>query len=93
MAKLGPFRIGENKAFRIGKTRTFSDWQTWDLSGLAKIGPFRIGENRTLPDWDHSGFVKIAFPGLLKISPETLPDTVSESIMLYELARKGVFRP
>ena len=63
---------------------------------MTKLGSFQIGKTRTLPDWqnwDPSGFVKLAFPGRLTITPETLPDTVSESIMLYELTRKGVFRP
>ena len=65
------------------------------------MGPFGIGKNRTLPDcqnrtparWDSSGFVKKAFPVPLKITPETLPDTVSHSFKLYELTRKGEFRP
>ena len=44
----------------------------------------------TPPDWDPSGFVKIASRRLSKFSPDTLPDTFSEALMLFELTRKGV---
>ena len=104
LVKMGPFRIGENGTFpdwdtselvkkgpfRVSENGTVPDW---DTSGLVKMGPFRIGQNGTLPDWDASGLVKMAFPGRLKFTPETRFDTVSESIMLYELTRKGVIRP
>ena len=98
LAKLGPFRIGKNRTLPDWQ-RTPQDWQFWDLSGLENLGPFRIGKLRPLrigkigilPDWDPSGFVKIACQRLLKISPDTLPDTFSDAIMLLELTRKGVF--
>ena len=86
LAKLGPFRNGKNK--------TPLDWLNWYPSGLAKMRPFRIGKIETLPDWqtwDLSGFIKIAFQRLSKNSPDTLPDTFSDAIMLFELTRKGVF--
>ena len=90
MAKFGPLRIGKIGPLRIGKNRTPPGWQKKDPSGLAKTGPFglanlghfQIDKHRTLPDWDFSGFVKIVFPGLLKISPYTLQDTFSDAIML-----------
>ena len=82
----------------IGKNRTPSDWQKSFPSGLAKVGPIRIGKNRTLrigkigtpPDCETFGpfligtplFVKIAFPVLLKFSPDTLRGTFSDAIML-----------
>ena len=72
--KMGPSGLANFGPFRI---ETLPHWQ--------KLGPFRIGKTRTLPDWDPSGFVKIAFPGRLTITSETLPDTVSECIMLNEL--------
>ena len=89
------------------KIGTLPDWQKQltsglvkkHLSGLAKstppdmqkLGPFRIGKIGTLPDWDPSGFVKKAFQRFSKVSPDTLPDTFSDAIMLFELTRKGVF--
>ena len=91
IAKLGPFQIG--------KFGSLPDWQKQDPSGLAKLGHFRIGkigtlpdwQNKTLPDWDPSGFVKIAFQRLSNFSPDTLPESFSDAIMLLELTRKGVF--
>ena len=90
LAELGPLRIGKN--------RTPPDLQNWDSSGLAKTRPLRIGKNKKLrdwqncdpPDWDPSGLVKIAYRGLSKFSPDTLPDTFSDATMLFELTRKGV---
>ena len=91
LAKLGPFRIDKKK--------TPPDWQNKHPSGLAKLGAFWIGKNSTtsglaklgtLPDWDPSGFVKIASQRLSKFSPDTLPDTFSDAIMLFELTKKGV---
>ena len=92
---------------RIGKIGTLPDSQKRDPSGLANLGPFRIGtlpdwqkirtfrigKIGTLPDWNPSGLAKSAFSGGLKISPETLTVTFSESIMLYKLTRKAVTRP
>ena len=85
---LGPSEMAKFGTFRIGKSSALPDWQ--------KIEPFRIGKNRIFPEcrnWDPSGLAKIAFPGRLKITPKTLPDTVSKPIMLYELTRKGIFWP
>ena len=91
LGKTGPLRIGKIGPLRIGKIGTFSDWQNYDPSGVAKKRPFRIGKIGTLPDWDPSGFVKIAFQWLSKFSPDTFPDTFSDAIMLLELTRKCVF--
>ena len=77
LAKLGPLRIG--------KSRNSPDWQNWDPSGLAKMGPFWIGISRTPPDWqnwDPFGLAKLAFPGFFKISPVTIPDTLSDAVLL-----------
>ena len=82
LANMGPLRIG-----KIGKP---PDWQNWDPSGMTKIRPLRIGKIGTPPDWDPSGFVKIASQRLSKISPDTLPYTFPDAIMLFELTRKGV---
>ena len=60
-------------------------------SGLAKLGPLRIGKIGTLPDWYLSGIVNIAFQRLPKFSPDMLPNTFSDAILLFELTRKGVF--
>ena len=91
--------------FRIGKNRTLPDWQIWDSSGLVKMGPFRIGENwdpsglvkmgpfRIGENWDPSGLNPSR---LVKMGPfriVAIGFSVSESIMLNELTRKGVFRP
>ena len=93
LAKTGPLRIGKN--------RTLPDWQNWDPSGLAKLVPLRIGKNRTPLDWqnwDPSGLgplrvYKIAFQRLSKFSPDTLPDTFTDAIMLFELTRRMYFLP
>ena len=83
LANLGPFRIDQ--------IETPPDLQKWDPSKLAKLGPFRIGKIGTLPDWDPSGFVKLGFQKFVKFLPDTLPDTFSDAIMMFELTRKGVF--
>ena len=44
----------------------------------------------TPPDWDPSGFVKIASQRLSKFRTDTLADTFSDAIMLFESSRKGV---
>ena len=66
---------------RIGKIRPLR---------IGKIEPLRVGKIGTPPDWDPSGFVKIASRRLSKFSPDTLLDTFSDAIMLFELTRKGV---
>ena len=72
--KQDPSRLSKIETVQIGKNRTPLIGKIGEPFGLAKFG--------TLPDWDPSGFVKIAFPGLLKFSPDTLPDTFSDAIML-----------
>ena len=89
--KHDPSGLAKIVPFRIGKNSTPPDWQKLYPSGLAKTVPLRIGKNSTPPDWDPSGFIKIAFQRLSIFSPDTLPDTFSDAIMLFELTRKGVF--
>ena len=91
LAKLGPFRVGKIGILPDWQKQDPPDWQNWDRSGLAKLGPFRVGKIGTLSDWDPSGFIKIAFQSFLKFSSNTLPDTISDAIMLLELTRKDVF--
>ena len=85
IAKLGPLRIGENK--------TPPNWQNWDPSELAKIRPLQTGKVGTPPVWEPSGFVKLSPPRRSKFSPDTLPDTFPDAIMLFELTRKAVCFP
>ena len=59
--------------------------------GLAKTRPLRIGKIGTPPDWDPSGFIRITLLRLPKLSPDNLPDTFYDAIMLFVLTRKGVF--
>ena len=54
--KIGPLRID--------KIRTLANWQKKYPPDWQKQDPFRIGKIGTPPDWDPSGIVKIAFPGL-----------------------------
>ena len=92
--KQDPLGLAKTGPLRIGKIGTPPDWQNWDPCGLAKLGLLWIGKIGTPPDWqnwDPSGFVKIAFQRLPKFSPDTLPDTFSDAIMLFELTREGVF--
>ena len=90
LAKLGPLRIGKIGTPPDWQSWDPFDWQKWDPSGLAKLGPHRIGKIGTPPDSYPSAFVKIAFQRLSNFSPDTLPDTFSDAIMLFELTRKGV---
>ena len=98
LAKTGPLRIGKMRPLRIGKNKIPPDWQNWDPYRLAKLEPLGIGKIGTPPDWqnwDPSGLgplrvCKISFRGLSKFSPDTLPDTFSDAIMLFEQTRKCV---
>ena len=91
--------LTKKRRFRIGKNGTPPYWQNWYPSGLAKMEPLRIGKIGTPPDWqnwDPSGLgpVRVCKNSLsgtfFKFSSDTLPDTISDAFMLFELTRRGV---